>query len=289
MPPFRRRSLLFVPGDAQRKIEKALTLEVDGVILDLEDGVALNQKLVARDTVAHALATHEFGGRERIVRVNAFASGLVEEEIHATVEARPDAYLAPKVEEPQALQTLDHLLEQAEARHGWPRRSIRLLAMIETALGIMNLRELCMATPRLDALVFGAEDYAASTGALRSGAGWEVFYARSALVAAAGAYALDAIDCVYTDYQDSEGFAADCLAARGLGFVGRTLIHPAQVPITNDAFAPTVAEIGMAQELMAAFEAHQREGMGVFTFAGKMVDMPVLRSAQRILMRAGKS
>jgi citrate lyase beta subunit len=287
MPPFRRRSLLFVPGDAERKIEKALALPVDGVILDLEDGVALNRKVAARTSVAQALKALDFGARERIVRVNTFESGLLEEEIHATVEAQPDAYLAPKVEGPQPLQTLDHLLEQAEARHGWPRRSIRLLAMIETALGIMNLREICMATPRLGALLFGAEDYAASTGATRTRAGHELLYARSAIVTAAGAYGLDAVDCVFVDYLDGEGLAQECLQARTLGFVGKTLIHPTQVDAANSAFAPTAGEIAWAQALVADFGAHQRAGKGAFTFQGKMVDMPVLRSAQRILHRAG--
>ncbi len=290
MPPsFRRRSLLYVPGDSARKIEKAVALEADAIILDLEDGVAMNQKQAARATIAHALATLDFGARERIVRVNAMQSGLVEEELHATVEAHPDAYLLPKVEDAQTLQLLDHLLEQAEARHGWPRRSIRLLAMIETALGIMNLRAICTATPRLNALVFGAEDYVASTGALRTRAGWETFYARSALVAAAGAYGLDAIDGVFVDYLDSAGLEADSAAARGLGFGGRTVIHPAQVAVANAAFTPTPAEVAQAQQLVESFAQHQREGKGAFTFAGKMVDMPVLRSAQRILARAGKS
>ena len=287
MSTYRRRSLLFVPGDAQRKIEKALALEVDGVILDLEDGVAQSQKQAARATIAQALVTLDFGARERIVRVNAFESGLVEEEVHATVEARPDAYLAPKVEDPHALLTLDHLLEQAEARHGWPRRSMRLLAMIETALGVMNLREICKATPRLDALVFGAEDYAASTGALRTRAGMEILYARSAIVAAAGAYGLDAIDCVFVDYADSDGLAADCATARGLGFVGKTIIHPAQVAAANMAFTPSADEVAWAQALAARFAEHQRLGKGAFAYEGKMVDMPILRAAQRTLRRAG--
>ncbi len=222
---FRRRSLLFVPGDSLRKIEKALTLDVDAVILDLEDGVALGQKAAARTTVAQALAMLDFGQRERIVRVNALESELVEEELLATVEGRPDAYLLPKVEQPDALRDVDEFLEEAEARQGWPHRSIRLLAMIETALGVMNLREICSATPRLDALVFGAEDYAASTGALRTREGWEVFHARSALVAAAGAYNLQAIDCVFVDYQDLEGLAADCRFARRAGIHGQNA-HP---------------------------------------------------------------
>jgi citrate lyase beta subunit len=283
-----RRSLLFMPGDSMRKIEKALTLDVDCVILDLEDGVAAGRKAEALATVAQSLRTLDFGGRERIVRVNSRESGLFEEEVHATVEAQPDAYLAPKVETAQFLHVLDHLLDQAEARHGWPRRSIRLLAMIETALGVMNLREICTASSRLDALVFGADDLAASTGAVRTREGTEVLYARSAIVTAAGAWNLQPIDCVFTDFNNTEGLEADCRLARQLGFCGKTLIHPNQVGVANAVFTPTAEEVKWAQRLVEAFEDHQQAGAGAFAWEGKMVDMPILRSARRILAQAGE-
>jgi citrate lyase beta subunit len=281
-----RRSLLFVPGDSPRKIEKSLTLDVDSVIFDLEDGVAANRKVEAWATVANALTSIDFGHRERIVRVNSQTSGLVAAEIAATVNARPDAYLAPKVESADDLRLIDALLSQAEAAHGWESSGIRLLAMIETALGVMNLREISAATPRLDALVFGAEDFAASTGAVRSREGWEIFYARSAIVTAAGAYGLQAIDCVHVEYQDVTGLEAECRLARQMGYVGKTLIHPAQVPMANTVFAPTPEEIDWAQRLTSAFEEHQSSGTGAFAWEGKMVDMPILRSAQRLLARS---
>lgn len=281
-----RRSLLFMPGDSQRKIEKALTLEVDSVIFDLEDGVAAARKVEARETVARALTTLDFGQRERIVRVNAGESGLVAEEVGATVDGRPDAYLAPKVESADDLLLLDSLLAAAEREHGWPVGGMRLLAMIETALGVMMLREIATATPRLDALVFGAEDYAASTGAIRTREGWEVLLARSSIVMAAGAWGLQAIDCVFVEYQDAAGLEAECRLGRQLGFIGKTLIHPAQVAVANAIFAPTAAEIDWAQRLTDAFDEHQRSGTGAFAYEGKMVDMPILRSARRLLARA---
>lgn len=280
-----RRSLLFMPGDSLRKIEKSLTLPVDSVILDMEDGVALSRKEEARAVIGGALLALDFGARERIVRVNARESGLVAEEVRATAAGRPDAYLAPKVENPDDLAELGALLTQAEVAYGFVHGSIRLLAMIETALGVMNLREICTSTPRLDALVFGAEDLAASTGALRTREGWEVFYARSAIATAAGAYGLQAIDCVFVDYQDGVGLEAECRFARQLGYVGKTLIHPAQVAVANAVFAPSAAEVEWAQRLTAAFEEHQHSGRGAFAYEGKMVDMPILRSARRILQR----
>lgn len=290
--PSPRRSLLFIPGDSARKIEKALSLPADSIIFDLEDGVALSQKEAARASVAHALATLDFGARERIVRVNAPESGLAEAEVRATCTPAfaPDAYLAPKVESPRALLELDQLLGELEAAQGRPPGAIRLLAMIETALGVMNLREIAApatSTPRLDALVFGAEDLAATTGARRTREGWEVFYARSAIATAAGAYGLQAIDCVHVDFQDAEGLRAECTRARDLGYTGKTLIHPAQVAVANELFAPSPAEIDWALRLIAAFEAHQAQGAGAFAFEGKMVDMPILRAARLILARAG--
>lgn len=287
-PTFRsaRRSLLFMPGDSTRKIEKSLSLNVDTVILDLEDGVAQNRKEEARATVTQALTTLDFGRRERIVRVNTLASGLVEQEVQATAIGRPDAYLLPKVENAGDLLALDRLLCLAEDEHGLAANSFHLLAMIETALGVMNLRDICLATPRLDALVFGAEDLAASTGALRTKAGWEVFYARSAVVTAAGAYGLQPIDCVFVDLIDAPGFEADCVFARQLGYVGKTLIHPNQVETANRIFAPAPDEVDWARRLVVAFQEHQQSGAGAFAFEGKMVDMPILRSARRVLERA---
>lgn len=281
-----RRSLLFMPGDSLRKIEKAATLDVDSVILDLEDGVALSRKDEGRAMVAQALSTIDFGSRERLVRTNTLESGLVEDEIAATAPAHPDGYIAPKVQDAADLQAVDRLLAAAEAAHGWPTRSLRMLAMIETALGVMNLREICQATPRLDALIFGAEDLAATTGAQRTKASWEVFYARSAIVTAAGAYGLQAIDCVFVDFSDEAGLEADCMLARQLGYIGKTLIHPKQLAVTNRVFAPSAAEVEWAERLVNAFEAHQAAGAGAFAFEGKMVDMPILRTARKILERS---
>jgi len=282
-----RRSLLFVPGDSLRKIEKSLSLEVDTVILDLEDGVALNRKESARQTVAQALATLDFAPRECIVRISAPGEqGEAEIRATCTSASAPAGYLVPKAESPLALQAIDALLTDLERAQSRPAGSIRLLAMIETALGIMNLREIATATPRLDALVFGAEDFAASTGARRTPEGWEILYARSAIATAAGAYGLQAIDCVHVDYQDAEGLRAECTRARDLGYTGKTLIHPAQVAVANELFSPSPDEIEWALRLTTAFDRHQSEGRGAFAFEGKMVDMPVLHMAQRILARA---
>ncbi|HQY92876.1 CoA ester lyase [Caldilinea sp.] len=283
---FARRSLLFMPGDSMKKIQKAAGWEVDSVILDLEDGVAQKRKVEARTTVSEALQTLDFGGRERLVRLNHVSTGLPPAEIEATAARRPDGYIIPKAEEAADLHAIDRLLEAAELRLGLEAGALRLFAMIETALGVMNLQEIARATPRLEGLIFGAEDLAGDIGAVRTPAAWEVFYARSAVVTAAAAYNLQAFDMVFTDFHDDAGLEAESRFARQLGYTGKTCIHPNQTPIVNRAFSPSPAELDHAQRLIEAFETQQAAGAGAFTFNGKMVDMPMLVAARKVLERA---
>jgi citrate lyase beta subunit len=283
---FARRSLLFMPGDSMKKIQKAASWEVDTVILDLEDGVAQNRKIEARTTVAEALQTLNFGGRERLVRLNHIDTGLPAAEIETTATWRPDGYIVPKAEDEADLRAIERLLDAAERQFGLAAGAFRLFAMIETARGVMNLKEIARATARLEGLIFGAEDLAGDIGAVRTLAAWEVFYARSAVVMAAAAYGLQAFDMVFTDFHDASGLEAESRFARQLGFTGKTCIHPNQTPIVNRAFSPTPEEIGHAQRLVDAFAAQQAAGAGAFTFEGKMVDMPMLVVAHKVLARA---
>ena len=284
--PSPRRSLLYVPGDSLRKVTKASTLPADTLILDLEDGVALSQKEAARLTVRQALREIDFGPRERLVRLNNVNGPLAQQDLAITMEARPDGYVVPKVESVEDLLAVSHFIDEQESLHGWPAGHIRLLAMIETARGIMNLREIAQATPRLDALIFGAEDFAASIGAVRTRENGELFYARGALVTAAAAYNLQAIDLVFVSLDDPAGLEAECSNGRQLGFVGKTVIHPGQIETANRIFAPAADEVEAARRLVAAFAQHQQAGAGAFAYEGNMVDMPVIRIAQRLLARA---
>jgi len=286
IPQSPRRSMLYVPGDSLRKITKASTLPADTIILDLEDGVALSQKEAARATVRQALRELDFGTRERLVRINNINEALAQSDLTITLEAQPDGYVIPKVESAEDLLAVSHFLDEQEKLQGWTLERIRLVAMIETARGVMNLREIAQATPKLDALVFGAEDYAASVGAVRTRENWETFYARSAVVTAAGAYNLQAIDLVFVGLDDQPGLEAECISGRQLGFIGKTLIHPGQIETANRIFAPDPKEVDQAQRLLAAFATHQQAGAGAFAYEGKMVDMPVIRTAQRLLARA---
>lgn len=281
-----RRSLLFVPGDSRRKIEKATGLGADCVCLDLEDGVALSQKAAARGQIRAALDELDFGRSERLVRINALGSGLEAADFDETIAGRPDGMVISKVESAEAVLWLDERLSAAEAARGWPANSLALLAMVETARGIVRLAEIAAASTRLTALIFGAEDLAGDIGATRSAAGWEVFYARSAVVTHAAAYGLQAIDQVYTDYRDLAGLQREAGQGAQLGFSGKQVIHPDQVAPVQAAFTPSPEAVAQAQRLIAAFQAHQAAGQGAFALDGKMVDRPMLRAAELVLAKA---
>lgn len=284
-----RRALLFMPGDDRRKIEKAAALPVDSVIMDMEDGVAYNRKAQARQSIAAALQTVDFGSRERLIRTNPVSQkGWFKQDIRATVAFRPDGYVLPKVETAAQVQLVSKLLSAYEAQHAWPQYSLRLLAIVETALGIVNLREIAASDPRLDALALGAEDLAADIGALRTRAENEVAYARSALVIHAKAFNLQALDTPYVYLEDSdlEGLEQAIAQAVNMGYDGKLAIHPKHVALIQAGFAPPAEAVAAAQRLIAAYDAHQAAGSGVFVWDGKMIDAPMLKAARRLLARA---
>ena len=285
-PKSPRRSFLFTPGDSRRKIEKGAQLAVDAVILDLEDAVAPIQKAYARQTVVTSLTDVDFGRTERLVRVNAPDTPLLAADVDAVAGTNVDGIVVSKVETAAHVQAVDERLSVAERENGRAAGSIRLFALIETALGVMNIKEIAQVTSRLEGFLFGAEDLAVDLGAARTPAGWEVFYARTSVITAAAAYGLAAIDMVYVDLDDPAGLEAEAAFARQLGYTGKMAIHPRQVAVINRIFSPSAAEIGRAQRLLAAYEAHVVDGVGAFAMDGRLVDRPIVRAAERILARA---
>lgn len=283
-----RRSLLFMPGDSRRKIEKGAAMQVDSIIMDLEDAIAYTQKQVARASVAAALREVAFGQAEKLVRINMIVPGwLYASDITETVDAKPDGYVLPKIETAEQVQHVSELLALAEDRNGWERHSIALLAILETGKGILNAREIATADPRLQALIFGAEDLAGDIGAQRTSQGWEVFHARSHVVLVAKSYGLQAIDTVFIDLQaPEETLIAEAQFAQQLGYTGKLAIHPKQVAPIQAVFTPTPQAIDAAQRLIAAHDAHQASGAGVFEYEGRMVDMPMIRAAMTVLAQA---
>ena len=281
-----RRAILYTPGDDLKKISKAITLGVDCACLDMEDGVAANRKEAARQTIAEALRTLDFGRSERLVRINPVGSGLEHDDIITVIPARPDGIVIPKVRDGFQIKWVSEQLSAIEEQNGLPIGGIILIAIIETAIGIVNLREVVAADSRLEALNFGAEDLAADIGAHRSQSGWEVFHSRSEVVTHAAAYGLQAIDMVYIDFQDSEGLQVQATKGAHLGYDGKQIIHPNQVNPVQEAYTPNNAEIKEAKSIVEAFAAHQAAGKGAFAMNGKMVDAPLVKSAQSILDRA---
>jgi citrate lyase beta subunit len=282
-----RRALMYVPGDDQRKIEKAAGLGVDSLILDIEDGVALNRKDEAAVNIPAVLGSMDFGRSERLVRINPCRENRGEQDLEAILPALPDGIVIPKVETPEDLDLVCRRASAVEKQLNVPEGSIKLLALIETPPAFMNLKEICASCDRLEGLIFGAEDLAAGLGATRTAEGIEFLYARESLVMAAAAYGLQAVDLVTVEFRDLAVLERESRFGAQLGFTGKQIIHPAQVETVQAAFTPSLKEVEQAKALMEAFHFHQERGKGAFEFEGKMVDMPVIRRAQNILNRAG--
>jgi citrate lyase beta subunit len=275
-----------MPGDDRRKIEKATTLGVDCICMDMEDGVAITQKTEARAVIAQAMKELDFGGSERCIRINSVGSGFEKFDLAAAVATNPEAVVVPKVEMATQVKAISDYIEMYERSARKSVGSIRMLVGVETAKGIMNLKEIAESDRRLEAIIFGAEDYAASIGARRTKEATEVLYARSAVVTACAANDLQAIDMVYIDFRDVEGLRTEAEQGAGLGFSGKQIIHPNQVGPVQEAFTPSAEAIEYAQRVVEAFSASQKEGRGAFALDGKMIDMPLLKNAQKVLDRA---
>jgi citrate lyase beta subunit len=275
-----------MPGDELHKIRKAATLGVDCICMDMEDGVAANHKTEARSTILEALRSLDFGRAERLVRINRVGSGLEMDDLLAALEGKPDGIVIPKVESADQVRWASLSLASIESKYGWLPGGICLIAIVETARGIINLAEIAGADERLQALIFGSEDLAGDIGAIRTRQGWEVFYARSAVVTHAAAFNLQAIDQVYLDFHDDEGLVQDCHLGVQMGFSGKQIIHPNQVNPVQSAFTPDDESIAHAKRLMEAYARHQQSGRGAFAMDGKMVDAPIVKAAERVLERA---
>lgn len=281
-----RRALLYMPGDDRRKIEKAATLNVDCICMDLEDGTAFSRKAEARRVILQAMREVDFGHSERCIRINGIGSGLEQDDLAAALEARPDAIVVPKVESAEQVRWVSAQIQAHEQSNGLPPGGIRLLVGVETARGILHLKEIASADARLDAIIFGGEDFAASVGATRTPEAIELLYARLAVVTACAAFDLQAIDIVTIDFRNPEIVRAEAEFGARLGFAGKQIIHPSQVEPVQTAFTPSDEAIAYARRVVETFEAHQGEGKGAYELDGKMIDLPLLKNAQRVLARA---
>jgi len=280
-----RRALLYVPGDDRHKIEKALTLGVDCICLDMEDGVAVSHKVDARRTITGALQELFFGKSEKLVRINPVGSGLERDDIEAVLPFHPDGIVVPKVEEVSQLNWVARFLEAVELEHSWPVNSLRLLIGIESPRAILNIREVA-AHKRLDGLIFGGEDFAAAIGATRTKSAGELAYARQTVLTAAAAFGLQSVDLVNIDFKDVHSLREEAETGARLGFTGKQIIHPAQVEPVQSAFTPDDQAIAAARRLVEAFALSEKAGKGAFAVDGRMVDRPLVMQARKVLERA---
>ncbi len=276
------RSWLFVPGHQQRMIDKAQGLPADVLIFDLEDGVPEAEKDVARRRVAAALGGVR-GGPARFVRVHEAGASELDADLQAIARAGLQGLVLPKVQGPADVLRVCRWLDQHETRAGIPSGSVGLLAIIESARGLVQAPAIASVTPRLVGLMFGAEDFALDMGLFSHPGQGLVNYARSALAVAAASGQIRAIDKVFTDIGDPDGLVVEAQRARDLGFAGKAVIHPGQVEVVNEIFSPTEVEERWARRIVEVFERRADEGPA--TVDGRMVDRPILERARRILGR----
>jgi citrate lyase subunit beta/citryl-CoA lyase len=266
-----RRSVLFMPASNARAIEKAHTLPVDCVVLDLEDSVAPAAKDAARIQAMEAVGAGGFGAREVIVRINGLETGWWLDDVNAAAAVKPDALLVPKVASPADLEHVADRLVDISADH-----KIRIWAMMESPLAVLNARDIAAAAKdvetRLSVLVMGTNDLAKETRARLVPGRAPMRPWLMTCVAAARAFGLDIIDGVYNDLHDADGLAAECRDARDMGFDGKTIIHPNQIAAVNAAFAPGADEVAQARAIIAAFERPENQDKGVIALDGRMVE-----------------
>ena len=296
------RTTLFVPASRPDMIPKAAASAADAVCIDLEDAVAPSEKGASRAHVVDALRTIDFGARTRIVRINGIDTSYAYRDLVDVIEAvgdRVDLVMVPKVGGARDVEFVDTLLSQIEAHRGLPA-PIGIEAQIESAAGFVYLREIATASPRLETLILGAGDYAASMKMPAAGIGemdandelypgHRYHAVMHGIVAAARAHGLRCMDGPYSGYKDAAGYERACRIARAMGFDGKQCIHPGQLDAANTIFSPTQAEIAAAAALVDAFDAAVNAGQGAATHDGRMIDAASLRMARTILDRVRKA
>ncbi len=280
-----RRSVLYVPGSNARALEKAKTLPIDGIILDLEDSVAPEAKETARTQVTAAVKAGGFGLREVFIRINGVDTPWHADDLAAAAHAAPDAILVPKVSTPGVLELIGRRLLDMATDH-----RTRVWAMIETPLAVFNALAIAGqardSESRLAGFVMGTNDLAKDTRARIVPGRAPMLPWLSACVAAARVHGIDILDGVLNDIGDGEGFAAECRQGVELGFDGKTLIHPSQVAICNEVFSPSAQDVAWARQVIAAFDLPENKGKGVLSIDGRMVERLHAEMARRTVMIA---
>ncbi|HER0917112.1 TPA: citrate (pro-3S)-lyase subunit beta [Streptococcus pyogenes] len=280
-----RRTMMFVPGANAAMLRDAPLFGADSIMFDLEDSVSLKEKDTSRALVHFALKTFDYSSVETVVRVNGLDScGALD--IEAVVLAGVNVIRLPKTETAQDIIDVEAVIERVERENGIEVGRTRMMAAIESAEGVLNARDIAKASKRLIGIALGAEDYVTNMKTRRYPDGQELFFARSMILHAARAAGIAAIDTVYSDVNNTEGFQNEVRMIKQLGFDGKSVINPRQIPLVNEIYTPTKKEIDHAKQVIWAIREAESKGSGIISLNGKMVDKPIVERAERVIALA---
>ena len=283
------RTMLFSPGNNPKRMKKALDLPADAIIFDLEDAVAVTEKESARNIISEVLSQHQKLRKEIIVRINALDTPYAAGDLEAIVPNKPDGIMLPKSETAEAIKGVAERISQLEKQSGMEAGTIALFPLVETAVGVLNAREIAAASDRIVCLSFGAIDFTTDIGVKLTAGGEELFYARSHLVLASRAARIGApVDTVYPNIKDDQGLRQETELAAQLGMFGKLVIHPNQIPVVNQVFTPDEKEVAWAKKVNDAYEEAEKQGIGAIQVDGKFIDVPVANRAKKVLALAAE-
>jgi citrate lyase subunit beta/citryl-CoA lyase len=275
--------MLYVPGNNPGMIKDAHIYGSDSIMLDLEDSVSLREKDAARFLVYNALTTIDYEGVETVVRINGLDTPFGCEDLQAIVRAKPDIIRLPKTEKSEDIEKIDEMISQIESEAGIQKGTVKIMAAIESALGIINAYSIAKASPRLVGIAIGAEDFVTDLKTTRSIGGVELLTARSQILMAARAAGISAIDTVFSDVNDEEGFINEVKLVKQLGFDGKSVINPRQIEPVHKIYTPNQEEIEKSIRVLQAIKEAEKRGSGVISLDGKMIDKPIVERAKSVI------
>lgn len=281
-----RRTMMFLPGSNASMVKDAYIYGADSIMFDLEDAVAITEKDSARLLVYNSVKTIDYGNKELVVRVNGLDTPYGRDDIEAMVRAGIHVIRLPKTERKEDIHAVEAVIEEVERKIGREIGSTKMMAAIESPIGIINAYEIATASKRLMGIALGAEDYVTNMKTKRYADGMELLGARTQIVIAARAAGINAIDTVYTDVDNEEGFRREVELIKQLGFDGKSVINPRQIDPVNEIFAPTAEEIKKSADIIRAAKEAKERGLGVISLNGKMIDKPIVDRAERALQLA---
>jgi len=278
-----RRTMLYVPGSKPSMIKDIYIYKPDSIMFDLEDSVSLKEKDSARFLVSEALQNVDYRGIETVVRINGLDTEFGQEDLKMMVKAQPNVIRLPKTETAEDVEEVERIIGELEEEYGIEKGKTKMMAAIESATGVMNAMSIAKSSNRLIGIAIGAEDYVTNIKTKRTPEGTELLFARCQLLNAARSAGIAALDTVYSDVENMEGFRKEVEHIKSLGFDGKSIINPRQIEIVHEVFTPTVEEYEDALQVLDAIKRAEESGSGVISLNGKMIDKPIVERARRVI------